>query len=129
MFNGSVVEIQTHKNLHIVNFQVGKQTLCMMSLELPDNLHLNSKVQLYVKPTHISIGKDVIGEISFASQLQVKVKEIQKGTLVSSVTLVFDEYEFEAIVSTKFIKKISIGDEVVAFIKASELSIGKVLNV
>lgn len=124
-----VVEIQMQGSLHIVSFELSQQILRMMSLELPPNFRVGSNVKLYVKPTHIALGKGVVGEISFASQLQVKVVAIEQGKLLSSVTLCLADEEFEAVVSTSFIQNIKIGDEVVAFIKASELLVEEVLDV
>jgi molybdopterin-binding protein len=125
----TVTKIDTIDNLNIVNFNFSNQTLSMMSLDLSDDIKIGTKVKLITKPSYIAIAKEFSGILSYSNQLKAKIKEIENGKLLSSVKLQIEEFVLESIITFESSKKMDLkeGDEVTAFIKASELSILKVL--
>ena len=124
-----VIKIQSHKNLNIVTFAFANQTLVMLGLELAQGVKLGSEVELSVKPTHVAIGKEFHGDISFSNQLPAKIIEIDNGTLLSSVKLASSDALFESIISLERSQKmdLKVGESVTLFLKASDLYIKKVL--
>ena len=124
-----VKEIQSCDSLHIVKFEINDQILSMMSLDLNQNIKIGTKVKLAVKPTHIAIAKNFSGELSYSNQLETTIEKIENGQLLSSIKLSFLDTFLESIITVNSSKKmdLKVGDKVTAFIKASELSIGKVL--
>ena len=90
---------------------------------------LGSEVELSVKPTHVAIGKEFHGDISFSNQLPAKIIEIDNGTLLSSVKLASSDALFESIISLERSQKmdLKVGESVTLFLKASDLYIKKVL--
>jgi len=131
MIVAKVQEIQNCDNLNIVKFNFNSQTLSMMSLELNKNIQVGSKVLLQVKPTHIAIGKNISGELSYSNQIKSKIVTIENGKLLTSLKLqISDDTFLESIITFNSSKKmdLKLEDEVIAFIKASELSIVKVLD-
>ena len=127
----TVSKIVNQDSLHIVEFESHKQTLCMMSLDLNAAVQVGVKVRLVVKPTHIVIAKEFSGEISFANRLDARVSSIDTGTLLCSVKLNFFDTILESIVTLKSAQEMNlqVGDSVTAFIQASELSIGEIIDV
>jgi len=125
-----VKDIQSCDNLNIVKFDFFGQTLSMMSLELNQNIKIGTKVNLIVKPTHITIAKNFSGEVSYSNKLNTTIKEIQNGKLLSSITLSIFNTSIESIITVNSSIKmdLKVGDKVIAFIKASELSIGSINN-
>ena len=101
----------------------------MMSLDLSDDIKIGTKVKLITKPTYIAIAKEFSGILSYSNQLKAKIKELENGKLLSSVKLQIEEFVLESIITfeSSQIMDLKVGDEVTAFIKASELSILKVL--
>ena len=127
----TVSKIINEDSLHIVEFKSHEQTLCMMSLDLNENVKVGVKVKLVVKPTHIALAKDFSGEVSFANRVDATISAIDSGVLLSSVKLNFFDTVLESIVTLKSAQKMNlqVGDKVTAFIQASELSIGEIIDV
>ena len=127
----SVSEIQNCDTLHIVKFKCYDETLSMMSLELNEKIEIGTKVKLVVKPTHIAVAKNFNGEVSYSNQLRSTIVAIDNGQLLSRVKLSFFDTTLESIITLSSSKKMNlqVGDSVTAFIKASELSIGEILDV
>ncbi len=125
----TVTKLDTIDNLNIVKFDFSDQTLSMMSLDLSDDIQIGTKVRLITKPSYIAIAKEFSGMLSYSNQLKAKIKELENGKLLSSVKLQIEEFVLESIITFESSQKmdLKVGDEVTAFIKASELSILKVL--
>ncbi|MEA2050669.1 MAG: TOBE domain-containing protein [Campylobacterota bacterium] len=124
-----VKDIQNEENLNIIKFDFFGTTLTMMSLDLTNDLKIGSKVILTTKSTSIAIAKDFCGDISYSNQIKTKIISINKGKLLCSIELSIASLVFESIITLNSADrlKLKIGDEVVAFIKASELLIEKVI--
>jgi len=126
----NVLEIQNCDSLHIVKFNFYGEVLSMMSLELSQKVKVGVEVKLLVKPTHIAIAKEVSGDFSYANRLDCKIIEIEDGELLSSVKLSVFDTILESIImrSSSRDMGLKVGDSVTAFIDASELSIGEIID-
>ncbi|MEA3314747.1 MAG: TOBE domain-containing protein [Campylobacterota bacterium] len=125
-----ITDIKSVDNLNIVKFDFFGTVLTMMSLELNSNVKIGSKVILTTKSTSIAIGKELNPNISYSNQIKTKIVSINKGKLLSSVELSIANCIFEAIITLESSNRLDlkIEDEVVAFIKASDLLILEVLD-
>jgi molybdopterin-binding protein len=125
-----ITHIQQEKNLHLVTFDFNTTPLTMMSLELNDTIKVGAKVVLNVKPTHITLVKSFTGEISHSNQIQAKVKHIEEGKLLCAIQLYVHDIVLESITTQASCTRMNLqkDDEVTILIKASELSIAKVLS-
>ena len=121
----SVSNIQSVDNLSIVTFQVDGTQMQMMSLGLNTPIKIGSKVLLGVKSSNVLIAKDLSGMLSASNQLTCRVESVNNGELLSSIKLTFgDETIQSAITKNSSLKmNLLVGDEVLAIIKSSELSI------
>ncbi|MEA3512936.1 MAG: TOBE domain-containing protein [Campylobacterota bacterium] len=127
----TVSSINRCDNLNIVKLYFNEQVLSMMSLELQDNIKVGVKVKLSVKPTHVAIGKNVSGLLSYSNQLICTITSIDNGKLLSSIKLKVDEdTTLESIITVNSSSKmdLKVDDNIVAYIKASEISINEVIN-
>jgi len=126
----TVSNIKGYKSLHIVEFESSGQTLSMISLDLSDKIEVGRRVKLVVKSSHIVIAKEFSGDISYINQLQTTIESIEPGELLSSIKLKCCDTTIESIITLKSLKRMNlrVGDRVTAFIKASELSIGEVID-
>jgi len=129
-FTARVSEIQSNSSLHLVKFSFNEQTLCMMSLELPTSLKVGTKVKLVVKPTHVAIAKNLLGDMSYANQLNATIDTINNGELLSSIKLKLSDTTLESIITLEASHKMNleIEDKVTLLINASELSISEIYN-
>ena len=129
-FVATIKKIQSIDNLNIVEFEFDGLTLKMMSLDLNDDVKIGKKVELSVKPSNISIAKNLIGEISLSNQIVATIQSLENGQLLTSVILKINDTLLESIITVDSSKRMNlqIGEVVTILIKASNLSIGEVLN-
>ncbi|WP_418184681.1 TOBE domain-containing protein [Aliarcobacter vitoriensis] len=125
-----VKSIQNKDNLNIVEFDFHNNTFKMMSLDLSSNLQIGSKVELLVKPTNIVISKNHIENISLSNQALAIITDIQNGELLSSIKLKIEDTTLESIITKESSIRLNLkkDDEINILIKASDLSINRVLN-
>jgi len=132
----TIKNIESVDNLNIVTFMCNNETLKMMSLDLNDTIQIGKRVVLGCKPTSIALAKPTIDHqefseiLSYANQIKVKIFSMDIGKLLTSVKLNFGDFILESIITTASVKrmKLSEKDELLALIKANELSIQEVLN-
>lgn len=126
----TVSKIDTHENIHIVQFKYKDKILSMMSLDIGEDIKIGTKVKLVAKATHIALGKDLKGEFSYSNQLQCTIISLENGKLLSSIKLDFYGTTLESIITlnSSIRMNLQVGDKVIAFIKASELSISEIIN-
>ena len=124
-----VVGIESIDNVNIVSFDFLGQELSMMSLDLNENIRIGVDVELIVKASSVAIAKDFSGDISYSNQIKSTILDVDNGKLLSSIKLQKDDVILESIITVKSSRKMNLkkDDEVIAFIKANELSILKVL--
>ncbi|QFR50080.1 transporter [Sulfurimonas lithotrophica] len=130
IFKAQVYEIKNVDALHIVKFSYADTTLSMMSLELDSNIKVGTNVHLYAKTNNIALAKNLTGDLSYSNQIKAKINSIQNGELLSKVILQGDIGTFESVITKDSASRMALeaGDEIVALIKASELSISEVLD-
>jgi len=128
-FVATVKCIESTQNLNIVKFRFFDEILTMMSLELNEKIKIDSKVELSLKATHITIAKNLKGDISDSNQLKAKIISINNGKLLSSVELSLYDTTLESIITQESSKgmNLKVGDDVSILINPSELSIVKVI--
>ena len=128
-FNAVVVAIDSLENLTIVQFNHKDTILSMMSLGL-SNIEIGTKVTLSVNASHIAIARDFKGDISLSNRFECIIKKLVKGELLSSLSLDFKGTNFTSIITTNSVNRMNLkeNDQVTALVKASELSIQKVIS-
>ena len=132
----TIEKIENVDALNIVTFACEGQKLQMVSLELDDTVEVGVKVKLACKATSVALAKpsgdveNFCSMLSYANQLKVTIVSIDKGKLLSSVLLDLGDFTLESIVSSTAITRLALQkeDEVIALIKANELSILEVLH-
>ena len=126
-----VTDIAGEQNLHIISFDFQGLSLSMMGLDLPFGLHVGSLVVLGAKPSHLAIGKNLSGELSYSNQLEATIASIENGKLLSSIILHVKNASLQSFITCKSSQRMNLqaGDEVKLLIKASELFILEVSDV
>ncbi len=126
----TVDSVKSVDNLNIVTFNCNDIKLTMMSLDIDKDIQIGKRVLLGCKPSSIALAKDFQGVISFSNELECKVEDIEFGELLAMVSLKFEQFKLESLITKNTIDRMEIkkDDRVKAFIKASELSILEVLD-
>jgi molybdopterin-binding protein len=129
-FIATIKKINNIDSLNIVEFDFAEIPLKMMSLDLNKDVQIGKKVRLAVKPTNISIARNLFGEISLSNQLIANIKSVENGQLLSSIILEVNDTIFESIITADSSKRMNLqkNEQVSILIKASDLSILEVLN-
>lgn len=129
-FIATIKKIQSIDHLNIVEFDFCGLTLKMMSLDLNDDVEIGKKVKLSVKPSNISIAKNLSGEISLSNKIVATIQSLENGQLLTSVILKINDTLLESIITVDSSKRMNlqIGEVVTILIKASNLSIEEVIN-
>lgn len=127
-FIAEITEIDSVQSLHRVELLYKENRLSLISLELPKNIKVGSRVQLYVKSTNIIIARQKHNDISIANQLQSTISSIQYGTILTILKLDFKGIILEVILTTKQAKKLNLqeNESVYALINESDLSLSLV---
>jgi molybdopterin-binding protein len=130
MIVARIKEIESVENLNIIHLEINDIELKMLSLDLAANMSEGRQVSLNIKPLSIALGKEVSGDLSFSNQLPSVITAIYKGELLSSVELRCGSVNFESVISTQSLNTMQLndGDHVMAYIRASEISIEEVLS-
>lgn len=126
----TILKIHNIDNLNIVEFKFSDMKLKMMSLDLSDDVKEGNKVVLTVKPTHVAIGKNLQGDLSYSNQIKATINEIDQGKLLSVINTKAAGTDIQSIITADSSKRMNLKteDEVILLIKASDLSILEVLN-
>ena len=132
----TIEKIESVGDLNIVTFICANQKLQMVSLELSEAIQPKVKVKLVCKPTAVALAKPTIdvesfcSMLSYSNQLHVQITSIERGKLLSSILLKLGSFSLESMTSTDAVERLDLkeGDEVIALIKANELSILEVLD-
>jgi len=130
IFIARVKSIQSKDSLNILKFDFNDTIFKMMSLDLSSNIKVGTKVELLVKPTNIAISKNYIEDISLSNQTLAKIIDIKNGELLSSINLKIGNTTFESIITKSSSLKLNLkqDDEINILIKASDISINRILN-
>jgi molybdopterin-binding protein len=132
----TIENIESVESLNIVTFKCNGETLKMMSLDLHESVQIEKKVILACKPTSVALAKPTVGRqefsemLSYANQIKVKISSMDVGVLLSSIKLQFGDFVLESIITSASVERMELNenDELLALIKANELSIQEVLN-
>ena len=125
-----ISDIQSVENLNIVNFNFNNQTLSMVSLDLDDEIKIGTMVELSAKSTHIAIAKEFSGELSYSNQIKATIVDINNGQLLSSIKAISEDTLLESVITSASSSRMNLknGDKIILLIKATELSIAKVIK-
>lgn len=126
-----VSDISTVDNLNIIEFDLNGSKLSMMSLELPESVKIGTTAKLTCKATHVAVGKDISGELSYSNRLTCKVESMDMGELLCALRLKLSNGTIiESIITKKSALRMNLksDDVLVALIKASELSIEEITD-
>lgn len=125
-----VIEIESMENLNLVSFQFEEQTLTMISLDLSKEIKVGKKVVLSLKPTNITLAKELKGLISSSNNLTATIDNIEIGKLLTCITSKVFNTQFQTIITTKSLEKLKLvlNEEINLLFKASDLAILDILD-
>lgn len=105
----------------------GFSALLIESILQPEWLEVGKAVDLVFKETEVSLAKNLQGQISTRNRMKCTVQKINKGELLSMITLQFNACTIVSAITTRSVNnlQLEIGNEVDALVKANEVSLMK----
>ena len=127
---GKVVEIVSSENVSMVKVDVDGDILSSIVLEgTRGDINYKAKdiVTVLFKETEVGIAKDLTGMISLRNRFKAIVIKIDKGIVLSKLTLAYNDYKIESVISTQSVREMKIkeGEVVEWLVKTNEMSLMK----
>lgn len=130
ILTGTITQIQQSGAILLVDIDVNGQnfsTLLIESAIRPDWLQKSNEIDLVFKETEVSLAKKMSGLISLRNRMQCKVIQVERGELLSKITMQFQQQIISSAITTRAVDSLQIvvGDSVEAMVKSNEISLMK----
>lgn len=127
---GKISRIQQSGAILLVDVDVEGHCFSAMLIESathPEWLQEGNFIDLVFKETEVSLAKNLSGMISMRNRMKCTVQHIERGELLSKVSLQFQKYTVTSAITTRSVDslQLAIGNEVEALVKANEVSLMK----
>ncbi len=125
---GQIAAIDSNSHMSLVDVTVGDDVFTATLLETPETaeyLKVGSKVTLLFKETEVSLAKNLGGLISLRNRIPVTISSIERGNILSAVTLDYAGQPLMSVITTRSIDRMQLaaGDAIEALIKANEIAL------
>lgn len=125
---GRISAIDIHGSIALVEAVVGAQRFTAMLVGASDEVAawpIGMAVTLLFKEAEVSLAKNLSGLISMRNRIAATVSAIDRGTLLTRVTLDLDGHTIESIITTRSSHALSlaVGDRVEGLVKTNEMSL------
>lgn len=125
---GMITHIQQSGAIILVDISVdghGFSAILIDSGTSNQCLGVGAPVNLIFKETEVSLARNLSGSLSTRNRLQCTVTGINRGELLSLVSLQFGQHSIASSVTTRAVDSLQlhVGDNVEALIKATEVSL------
>lgn len=124
----TITAIESSGHISLVDLRAGGASFSCVVIEnreSADYLKPGNEVSLLFKETEVSIAKNFSGEISLRNRIDSVITGMEKGAILTKITLRFDGTEIRSIITTRSAERLKLepGDKVTGLIKANEISI------
>lgn len=128
--SGKITMIQHSGAIILVDIDVdghGFSAMLIESATPPEWLQKGNIVGIVFKETEVALAKNLSGIISMRNRMKCTVKHIERGELLSKISLQFQKHQITSAITTRSVNALDlrIGDEVEALVKANEISLMK----
>ncbi|AXK39426.1 TOBE domain-containing protein [Crenobacter cavernae] len=125
---GEIVAVESVDGVTLVDVAVGGVGLTALligALSGASALATGQTVTLGFQEAEVSLARDLAGTISLRNALPCKVTRVERGRLLSQVTLDFQGTTLASIVTTRSADRLALapGVEVTALVKANEMTL------
>ncbi len=123
---GNIVAIDHNSHMSLVDVAVGVEVFSATLLETPETaayLRVGNAVTLLFKETEVVLAKNLSGLISLRNRFSVTVISIERGAILSAVTLDYGGESLVSVITTRGVDRLQLatGDKVEALVKANEV--------
>lgn len=130
VLTGRISDIQLCHDLSLVSIECSSLTLKSIIIETPDTapyLKIGNQIDVVFKETELIISKKGEQLISLQNRFPSTIVKMNVGKLLSSISLRFEEYELNSIITTNAVKTLGLkeGMEVIAMVKTNEMMLAE----
>ena len=131
MIEAKVCEINEFKGISSLKFATEFGKLTMVSLEIPANLSLNSRVKVGFKSSEVILSTEKLQNCSLSNEIGCIIQNIDIGEILCVVKLkaLNSDDIFESIITTASAKRLNLSQnlQIFAYIKATSIFIDEIL--
>lgn len=125
---GIISQIQQSGSILLVDVDVNGQVFSALLIEsalYPHWMQKGKVVELVFKETEVTLAMNRNGLISMRNRMDCEVLEVERGELLSKVSLKFQQYILVSAITTRAVDslKIKAGDAIEALVKSNEISL------
>ncbi len=127
---GKIIDIQSSDTISIVYVDVQGDVFSSIILEGkkgPSNYKIKDQVTLLFKETEVGLAKDLTGMISLRNRFKATIKKIEKGPILTKITLTYQDQTIESIISSQSAIQMKLKDkeEIEWLVKTNEVTLMK----
>lgn len=125
---GQIAAVDSNSHMALVDVAVDGDIFTATLLETPQTapyLQVGRPVTLLFKETEVSLAKNLSGLLSLRNRFAATVRAIERGGILSAVTLDYRGMTLTSIITTRSVARLqlAVGDTVEALIKANEIAL------
>jgi len=125
---GVLTAIQSAGHVALADVEVSGGIMSALLIEGDaQTVHLKpgARVLVLFQETEVSLAKDLAGLISLRNRLMSRIKQLDKGAVLTRALLDYHGDEIISIITTRSAERLrlAVGDEVEALIKANEVTV------
>lgn len=125
---GTIAAVEVHGSIALVEAAVGEHRFTATLIGAGDEVAawtVGMPVTLLFKETEVSLAKNLSGLISMRNRIPVTVTAIERGRLLTKVTLDFSGHAIESVITTRssHTLALAVGDSVEGLVKANEMTL------
>jgi len=130
ILTGQITALEVNGNLTLVTAKVDNVVFKSIVIETPQSasyLEVGREIKLLFKETEVIIASGTISNISLQNRITGSVSQIEKGTLLSRLTVRTPVGDIVSIITTKSVEQLKIikGAKVTAMIKTNEITLSE----
>ena len=124
--SGIINQIEVNGSLSLVGIKVGECDFKSIVVETPDSaefLQIDGSINVLFKETEVIISTDSNPQISLRNKMKATIKAIDKGKLLSKLTMETNAGKVVSIITTNAVKQLNLveGGQVLAMVKTNEV--------
>ncbi|MGH2563179.1 MAG: TOBE domain-containing protein [Ginsengibacter sp.] len=130
IFKGTITSIKVSGGLSLVEINVNGIFLKSIIIETPDTaswLKEENEINVIFKETEVVIGKGLEHNVSMQNKIRGEIFEIEKGELLSKLTIAAAIGEIVAIITSNAVHQLQlqVGETITAMIKTNEIMLSQ----
>ncbi|HJV52926.1 MAG TPA: TOBE domain-containing protein [Noviherbaspirillum sp.] len=124
----TIVAVEVHGSIAIVDTAIGSHCFTATLVGASDEVAAwtaGMPATLLFKETEVSLAKSLTGLISMRNRIPALVRAIERGKLLTKVTLAFGDNLIESVITTRssHALRLAVGDAVEGLVKANEMTV------